>query len=265
MSLPAVSDNTLQSYLAEINRHPVLSAEEEFTIAERYYRERSMDDAHTLVVSNLRYVVRIAMEFRQYGCRMADLIQEGNIGLMVAVKKFDPYKGFRLITYATWWIRSFIQDFILKTRGLVKRNARALKKKLFYRNPDSNAAGAAHDEMEFAHDLSLNAALGDDDGATHMDMLECAADGPVEAVSGAQEQSLVRREVSGALALLSDNERMVVEKRVMSDEPESLQKIGDRLGLTRERVRQIEAKALKKLRGALSERMEGPDGLPEPA
>ena len=262
MSLPVVSDNTLQSYLVEINRHPVLSQEDEFTIAERYYRERSMDDAHILVVSNLRYVVRIALEFRQYGCRLADLIQEGNIGLMVAVKKFDPHKGFRLITYATWWIRSFIQDFILKTRGLVKRNARALKKKLFYKSsPAGNAAsGSSHDEMEFAHDLSLNTALGDD-GATHMDMLPDTAAGPVEAISGAQEQSLVKREVSGALALLSDNERMVVENRVMSDEPESLQKIGDRLGLTRERVRQIEAKALKKLHSALSEKIEGPDGL----
>ncbi|MDP2690246.1 MAG: sigma-70 family RNA polymerase sigma factor, partial [Deltaproteobacteria bacterium] len=107
MGLPVLSDNTLHSYLAEINRYPVLSQEDEFAVAERYYRERSMEDAHKLVVSNLRYVVKIALEFRQYGCRLADLIQEGNIGLMVAVKKFNPYKGFRLITYATWWIRSF--------------------------------------------------------------------------------------------------------------------------------------------------------------
>lgn len=262
MSLPAISDNTLQSYLVEIDRHPLLSQEEEFTIAERYYKERSMDDAHALVVSNLRYVVRIALEFRRYGCRLADLIQEGNIGLMVAIKKFDPYKGFRLITYATWWIRSFIQDFILKTRGLVKRNARAMKKKLFYRSSAADRAisGGSAEEVEFPHDLSLNTELGDD-GVTHMDMLPCAEADPVEAVSGAQERTLVKREVSGALALLNDSERMVMEKRVMSDEPESLQKIGDRLGLTRERVRQIEAKALKKLHNALAGRIERADGM----
>src|SRR3989337_3158734 len=120
MGLPVVSDS-IQSYLAEVNRYPVRSAEDEFTVAERYYRNRSIEDAHTLVTSNLKYVVKIALEYRNYGCRLADLIQEGNIGLMTAVKKFDPYKGFRLITYAKWWIKAFIQDFILKTTGLVKR------------------------------------------------------------------------------------------------------------------------------------------------
>ncbi|MFQ5736010.1 MAG: RNA polymerase sigma factor RpoD/SigA [Thermodesulfobacteriota bacterium] len=252
MGLPVVSDNTLQSYLAEVSRYPVLSPEDEFTIAERYYRNKSMEDAHRLVVSNLRYVIKIALEFRQYGCRLADLIQEGNIGLMVAVKKFNPYKGFRLITYATWWIRSCMQDFILKTRGLVKHNAKALKRKLFYRNGGEATPGAGSaGEVEFPHDLSLNAALGDD-GATHLDMLQDVDADPVDAVAESQERAIVKREVTGALALLNEKERMVVEKRVMNDEPESLQKIGDRLGLTRERVRQIESSALKKLQHALS-------------
>ncbi len=257
MGLPVVSENTLQSYLAEVSRHPVLSPEEEFTIAERYYRDRSVEDAHRLVVSNLRYVIKIAMEFRDYGCRLADLIQEGNIGLMVAVKKFDPHKGFRLITYATWWIRSFMQEFVLKTRGLVRRNARSLKKKLFYRGGSDDAASESEAHN---HDLSLNTPVGEH-GATHMDMLVDAQSGPLEAVADAEERSIVKQEVSGALALLNDRERMVVERRVMSDEPESLQRLGDRLGLTRERVRQIETSALKKLQRTLS----STDAAPEPS
>src|SRR3972149_1876841 len=149
MGLPVVSDS-IQSYLAEVNRYPVLSAEDEFTVAERYYRNRPIEDAHTLVASNLRYVVKIALEFRNYGCRLADLIQEGNIGLMMAVKKFNPFKGFRLITYATWWIKSFIQDFILKSKGLVRRAARDLKRKLFYRTPSELPSGDGPADAEEA-------------------------------------------------------------------------------------------------------------------
>jgi RNA polymerase sigma-32 factor len=271
MSLPVLSENTLQSYLVEINRYPVLSQEEEFTIAERYYREKSMKDAHRLVISNLRYVVKIALEFRQYGCRLADLIQEGNIGLMVAVKKFNPYKGFRLITYATWWIKSFIQDYILKTRGMVRRNARALKRKLFYRNTpgeDAIPMGASTEVVDAHHDLSLNTALYDDN-TTHQDMLRDDSADPVEAVAEAQERALVKREVAGALALLDKRERMIVENRLMRDKPESLQKIGDRLGVTRERVRQIESSAMKKLQKNLAGKINGPGHtqglLPGPA
>lgn len=265
MSLPVVLSDSLQSYLVEINRYPVLSQEEEFEVAERYYKGKSLDDAHKLVISNLRYVVKIAFEFRNYGCRIADLIQEGNIGLMVAVKKFNPYKGFRLITYATWWIKSFIQEFILKTRGIVKRSSKALKKKLFYKkdplapqepaeealpvNPRS--ADAAFDGTEFSYDLSLNNPL-NDDRVTHLDMLPDSGPDPVEAMSVKEEGAIVKREVSGALALLNDKERLVIEKRVLAEEPESLQNLGDRMGLTRERVRQIEAEALKKLHKTLS-------------
>src|SRR3990170_314057 len=256
MGLPVVSDS-IQSYLAEVNRYPVLSAEDEFTVAERYYRNRSIEDAHTLVISNLRYVVKIALEFRNYGCRLADLIQEGNIGLMVAMKKFNPFKGFRLITYATWWIKSFIQDFILKTKGLVRHDTRDLKKKLFYRNPSeltSNAgeeSAGGEDSAVFFDDLSLNAAVSEN-GATHMELLRDEGPGPVEAISAKQTSALVKREVTDALACLNEKERVVIENRVMSDEPESLQGLGDRLGLTRERVRQIESQALKKLGRSLA-------------
>lgn len=257
MSLPVLTDS-LQSYLTEVNRYPVLSQEDEFKVAERYYKTRSLDDAHTLVTANLRYVVKIAFEFRNYGCRLADLVQEGNIGLMVAVKKFNPYKGFRLITYATWWIKSFIQDFILKSRGIVKRGTKALKKRLFYRKEaplapagESSILPARSDDGDNAIDLSLNSSLSDD-AATHLDMLKDTAPSQEEVVTGMQESALVKKEVRDALMLLNDRERLVIENRLMSEEPESLQGLGDKLGLTRERVRQIESDAIKKLKKKLA-------------
>lgn len=267
MGLPVVSDS-IQSYLAEVNRHPVLSAEEEYAIAERYYKNRSIDDAHALVISNLRYVVKIALEYRNYGCRLADLIQEGNIGLMTAVKKFNPYKGFRLITYANWWIRSFIQEFILKSKGLVRRGTKALKKKLFYKNalPAGGAGEQASTDVEAVEaidDLSLDAAIGED-RTTHLDFLKDEGLEPVEAAAIKQESAIVKKEVSGALALLNEKERIVIENRVMADEPESLQALGDKLGLTRERVRQIESQALKKLQRSLRQ-VKIAGMLPEPA
>lgn len=261
MNLPVLTDS-IQSYMAEVNRYPVLTPDEEFKVAERYYRERSLEDAHTLVVSNLRYVVKIAFEFRNYGCKLADLIQEGNIGLMIAVKKFNPYKGFRLITYATWWIRSCIQDYILKTRGIVKRGSKALKRKLFYRkeaplSPFEEAEtvplerGSGYDEVNSGHDLSLDAPVSED-SATHLEMLPDTSAGPLEAAAVKQESAIVKKEVSSALALLNDNERVVIEDRLMAEQPASLQSIGERLGLTRERVRQIESSALKKLQKRLA-------------
>src|SRR3989344_3094820 len=127
-----VLSNSLQSYLVQINRFPLLSKEEELELAVRLRKQNDLDAAHKLITSNLRFVVKIAMEYRNYGFRLADLIQEGNIGLMKAVKKFDPFKGYRLITYAVWWIRSHIQAFILKNWSLVRKGTAALKKKLFY-------------------------------------------------------------------------------------------------------------------------------------
>lgn len=274
MGLPVLTDS-LQGYLSEINRYPILSQEEEFKVAERYYRLKRLDDAHTLVVSNLRYVVKIAFEYRNYGCKVADLIQEGNIGLMVAVKKFNPHKGFRLITYATWWIRSFIQDFVLKTKGIVRRGTKALKKRLFYKNrpgpyeleekslssPAARAEKGADAPFEFSNDLSLNNPIKEDD-TSFLDMLSDGGPGQEETFSGKQEERIVKREVNDALALLNPKERMVIENRLMSDEPASLQGLGERLGLTRERVRQIESAALKKLQKTLSNKLALPRDLP---
>ena len=241
MALPILS-NSLELYFSEVERFPVLSRDEEHELALRYHEDKDLSAAHSLVCSNLKFVVKIALEFRSYGIGLRDLIQEGNIGLMTAVKKFNPHKGTRLITYASWWIKSFIQEYILKVKGAVKRSARALKKQLFYRDHNSDVP---------ATDLSLDAPLGDG-VATRADMLPDASATQAEAAEEAESQAIVKKDVSDAVASLSYRERLIIENRVMSETPESLRALGLRLGLTRERVRQIEGGALKKLKQALS-------------
>ncbi len=256
IKLPVPADS-LQLYFADVNKYPLLSKEAEFKIAERYYRDKSIEDAHTLVTSNLRYVIKIAMKYRNYGCRLADLIQEGNMGLMVAVKKFNPHKGFRFITYATWWIKSFMQDFIIKTVRLVKRNSKSLKKMLFYKKPvvDGDSEKEYAKEPVFARELSLNNSIGDEN-TTHQDLLNDPGPGQEEAMAEKQTTALAKREVKSALKVLNDKERLIIEDRVMAEEPASLQNLGDRLGITRERVRQIQGEALKKIGEKLAGRPE---------
>ncbi|TAN63703.1 sigma-70 family RNA polymerase sigma factor [bacterium] len=243
-----VLTESIQGYLNEVSKYPLLSHEEELSVATRYFKTRNIDDAHTLVTSNLRYVVKIALDFRNYGCKLADLIQEGNIGLMHAVKKFNPHKGFRLITYASWWIKASMQDFILKSKGLVRRGAKALKKKLFYKSDPKTPAG---DDISAYNDLSLNTPAGDG-SATHMELLTDIRPSQEDVVAELQESIETKRTITTALKRLSSNERYVIERRVMTDEPESLQGLGDKLGITRERVRQIETNALKKLKTSLA-------------
>ncbi|MCR4287085.1 MAG: sigma-70 family RNA polymerase sigma factor [Deltaproteobacteria bacterium] len=245
----AVLSDNLNSYIAGINKYPLLTIEEEFGLAERYFRDKELDAAHRLVTANLRFVVKIAFEYRNYGCRLADLIQEGNIGLMLAVKKFNPHKGFRLITYAAWWIRAYMQDFILKTKGLVRHATKELKRRLFYRKDPLTEALSP--DAEFFTDLSLDSPIADDK-TTHLDMLCSTEPEPMDALSTIEEKAIVQSDVHGALAVLNDRERLIVEKRFMADEPLSLQAVGDMLGITRERVRQIESSAVKKLKNALS-------------
>ena len=250
--------HSLETYLQEINRFAPLTPEEEFNLAVRYHKTGDLEAAHRLVTANLRYVVKIALEYRNYGVKLADLIQEGNIGLMVAVKKFNPYKGYRLITYATYWIRHFIQEFIIRSKGLVRRGSRLMKQKLFYRKGNVALSGrstpSVPDDVS-GGDLSLDAAVSDDDDrTTHLDMLVSREPGQEEALSRSEERAIVKKEVSSALAALSDRERLVIESRVMAEKPLSLQALGDMMGLTRERIRQIEKEALKKLRKNLSEK-----------
>lgn len=274
MDVPAIT-GTLERYIAEINKFPILSAEEEFTLAARFKKYNDMEAAHKLVVSNLRFVVKIAHEYRNYGVKLADLIQEGNIGLMHAVKKFDPYKGYRLISYAVWWIRAYMQNYIIKTWSLVKIGTTQAQRKLFFKlgqakkklesmsekNPEfkeiADMLGVKEIELQEMdlrmsnRDVSLDEYINEDGDAMHIDFLTDEGEDQETALIKKEQMELVQRHLEGALATLSEKERYIIRHRVMADEPMTLQEIGDHFKITRERARQLEKQALKKIRLAL--------------
>lgn len=274
MDIPAIT-GTLDRYIAEINRFPILTAEEEFSLAVRLKRDHDLEAAEKLVVCNLRFVVKIAHEYRNYGVKLADIIQEGNIGLMHAVKKFDPYKGYRLISYAVWWIRAYIQNYIIKTWSLVKIGTTQAQRKLFFKigqakkrldslsekNPEfkeiAETLGVKPIEIEEMdlrmsnRDLSLDAYINEEGETTHLDYLTYGGDDQETALIKKEEMEIVQRNIAGALMNLTDKERFIIRHRVMADTPMTLQEIGDHYNITRERARQIEKQALKKLRLAI--------------
>ncbi|MBI3752987.1 MAG: RNA polymerase factor sigma-32 [Deltaproteobacteria bacterium] len=255
-----VLSNSIQSYLVQINRFPLLSKDEEFELAVRFRKHNDLDAVHKLITSNLRFVVKVAMEYINYGFRLADLIQEGNIGLMKAAKKFDPFKGYRLITYAVWWIRSHIQAFILKNWSLVSKGTATLKKRLFYllnkdneniqslerQDTAANFDKSESKDIEY-RDLPLDNEIGEEE-TTYLDMLPDTSHNQEEAIVMAQEQGIAKTEIKNALQVLNEKERYVIENRLMSEPPLTLQEIGSRFGISRERVRQIEKEAIAKLR-----------------
>ncbi len=277
-NLPVVK-NSLESYLVQINQFPLLTQKEEYDLAVKYREQNNVEAAHRLITSNLRFVVKLAFEYKSYGVKLLDLIQEGNIGLMMAVKKFNPYKGYRFISYAVWWIRAYIQNFIIKTWSLVKIGTTQAQKKLFYKigkvrkalesegvmdkkvemlAKDLDVAKEDIIEMEqrmSSRDLSLDNPFDDDHELTHLNLLQESTVNQEEALAQEQEKKVVEREVSSAMRNLNDKEKYVIQNRVMADTPLTLQEIGSHLKLSRERVRQIESEALKKLKRELSPRM----------
>ena len=269
-----------ETYLKEIKQFPLLTPEEEFKLAVRYRKHSDIEAAHTLITSNLRFVVKVAFEYKSYGVKLLDLIQEGNIGLMMAVKKFDPYKGYRFISYAIWWIRAYIQNFIIKTWSLVKIGTTQAQKKLFYKigkvrkalesdgENEKKYELLAHDldvgkediiEMEqrmAARDLSLDTPFDEGQELTHLDLLKEESPNQEEAFAQEEEKKNREHEVQNAMKRLNEKEVYVIKNRIMADEPLTLQEIGDHLNLSRERVRQIESEALKKLKKEFSTRLE---------
>ncbi len=266
-----VKTSALTLYMNNIKQYPLLSKDEEFQLAVRWHDHNDIEAAHKLVVSNLRFVVKIAYEYTDYGLKLMDLIQEGNIGLMQAVKKFDPYKGFKLISYAVWWIRAYIQNYIIKSWSLVKIGTTQAQKKLFYKMKqvkralgiDSTKDGditkiakeldvkddvvREMDQRLSGRDLSLNNSLSVDDENTYIDLVREDATQESELIDD-EEKNNLKSDISKALMVLNEKERYIIKNRVMADDPKTLQDIADKFKISRERVRQIEVGALMKLK-----------------
>ena len=289
IALPAVPvEGGLSRYFREVWRFPILDKDEEQSLALRWRDKGDVDAAHRLVTSHLRLVCKIAMGYKGYGLPMADLVSEGNIGLMKAVKKFDPDKGFRLSTYAMWWIKAAITEHILKSWSLVKLGTVASQKKLFFSLRSIKSRLGVTDQGELseadakrisertdvsvydvinmnrrlgARDMSLNAPVqADDDATTFQDTL--VSDGPSpEAVFAESEEYDHRQAVlARALAALPERERQIFVERRLKDEPKTLEELGESCGISRERVRQLEARAFEKVK-AFVRREDGADAL----
>ena len=270
--------NSLTLYLSEINRYSLLKVEEEQLLARKFLKG-DLQAGHKLVTSNLRFVVKVSYEYRSYGIKMSDLIQEGNIGLMKAVQKFDPDKGIRLISYAVWWIRAYVQNYILKSWSLVKLGTTQAQRKLFFslartrRELEKYHAGESSgiDAEEIARrlhvkpaevremeqrmggrDLSLDAPMGDDGGNSHVDFVASGAAGQDDAFADKQEAGIFNTRVQVALTRLDPRECFIIQQRVMNDRPMTLKELGEHFGFSRERARQLEIRAKDKLKGELT-------------
>ena len=271
MNYPIETDG-LRIYLSQIEHYQVLSREEETQLAIQYRDLQDMQAGQILVTSNLRFVIKVALGYRNYGVKLMDLIQEGNIGLMKAVQRFDPDKGYRLISYAIWWIKAYIQNYIIRSWSLVKIGTTQAQRKLFYRvgdlpeyrDPDNHMANVARlaDKIHVtedevidmaarlkAHDLSLDDFIGDRSRDSFADTLKDESPDQEAILAALEEQLDLKLWADRALETLNPREKYIVEKRILSEEPVTLKELGKHFGITRERARQIERAALDKLKG----------------
>ncbi len=281
INLPAVTvDGGLSLYLNEVWKFPILKPEEEYELAVRLRDHGDVDAAHKLVTSHLRLVARIAMKHRGYGLPMADLISEGSIGLMKAVKKFDPERGFRLSTYAIWWIRAAITEYILKSWSMVKMGTLAAQKKLFFGlrkfkgkmnmldagDLTSDQVALISDHMNVSEvdaidmnrrmssrDLSLNTPLSDGESLDFQDTLVDGCPSPETVAADDEEMSVRRDMLRRATGELNERERHIFIERKLKEDPPTLEELGDFYDISRERVRQIEARAYAKVEKAIKE------------
>lgn len=273
-NLPAVVDgNSLFSYLEKIKKFPILTDKEELELVAAFQQKGDLSAAQQLVTSHLRLAAKVALSYRRYGLPMSDIISEANIGLMQAVKKFDLDKKVRLATYAVWWIRASINDYILRSWSLVKIGTKAAQKKLFYNLNRLKARLGIYDNRELAPeavkkiakellvdesdvvemnrrmggDKSLNVAVSDEDDNEKIDLLVDSRQNIEERLSRRQEQNLRNKILRSSLAQLSDRERDVIRARMLTENPLTLEELGNKMGVSRERIRQIEKKAFEKL------------------
>ena len=268
----------LSRYLTEIRKFPMLTKDEEFMLAKRWSEHQDTEAAHRLVTSHLRLVAKIAMGYRGYGLPIGEVISEGNVGLMQAVKKFDPDKGFRLATYAMWWIRASIQEYILRSWSLVKMGTTAAQKKLFFNlrkaksqisafeegdlRPEHLSAiatklGVSEEEVtnmnrRLGGDASLNAPLRADGESEWQDWLaDDTAVSQETALAESEEKSIRMGLLEEAMQELTDREKHILTERRLKDDPVTLEELAGQYGVSRERVRQIEVRAFEKLQKAM--------------
>ena len=282
MQTAVATCDSLSVFMREMEKHPLLSKEEEYSLAVRYYENEDLEAANKLVVSNLRFVVKIASEYRSYGFPMMDLVQEGSIGLMRAVKKFDPYKGYRLISYAVWWIRVRIQNHIMKFWSNVKIGTTQSQRKLFQRiegakrrlgitaarmEDDDISRLADHfgvNEEEISRmqtrvsgrDLSLSESPAGEDSATYGDMLHDPSDNQEQVLCELGFHNLARGESARSSRDAFREAGKGDKREVFLRTSEKAHEIARDLGVSRERVRQIQAESVRKLRGYMSEKLE---------
>ena len=275
MNLPILSsEGNLAFYLQEIKRFPILTADEEYTLAKKYKDKDDTEAAHKLVTSHLRLVAKIAMGYRGYGLPITDLISEGNVGIMQAVKRFDPEKGFRLATYAMWWIRAKIQEYVLHSWSLVKIGTTAAQKKLFFNlkkiknqleliddghlSPENvreianrlNVKEVEVKDMDgrlFSGDQSLNVPIGYEADTEWQDMIADETDTQDKIIENQNEFYYRKKIFKKALKILNARERKIVELRRLREKPKKLEELSKEFNISRERVRQIEEKAIQKL------------------
>ncbi len=285
-----VLDSGLAKYLRDIRAIPLLEADEEYMLAKRWIEHEDTDAAHRLVTSHLRLVAKIASGYRHYGLPLSELIAEGNIGLMRAVKKFDPEKGFRLATYAMWWIKASLNEFVLNSWSLVKMGTLAAQKKLFFNLRRVKARLQLLDSGDLAPEhvrliaqelavsegdvVAMNRRMAGRDASLNIPVGEGAAElqDLLPDESDSQEAVLARREELGkgrvliarALEGLNEREREVFTARRLTDDPPTLEELGERYGVSRERIRQIEAKAFEKVQAVVKAGFR-PAALPSPA
>jgi RNA polymerase sigma-32 factor len=280
-SLPAIAsgDAGLSRYLDEIRRFPMLQPQEEYMLAKRYLEHDDPDAAHRLVTSHLRLVAKIAMGYRGYGLPVGEVISEGNVGLMQAVKRFDPEKGFRLATYAMWWIKAAIQEYILRSWSLVKMGTTANQKRLFFNlrkvkgqiqaldegdlKPEHVAAiskrlGVPEEDVismnrRLSGDSSLNAPIRQeaDAGGEWQDWLVDDSETQEQTLAESEELDNRRQLLKDAMSVLNERERRIFEARRLSEDPITLETLSEEFGVSRERVRQIEVRAFEKVQKAV--------------
>ena len=264
-------------YLSEIRKYPVLTKEQEQSLAKHYFETKDPKAAQALVTANLRFVVKVAAEYSKFGAKMIDLIQEGNVGLMHAVKEFNPYKEVRLITYAVWWIRGYIQEYLMKQYSMVKIGTTQNQRKLFYQlQKEKNSQEFLATEGQYAQlstelgipkeeiiemtqrirgrDVSLNQPLDANSDNSILDFQIGDPGQPDDVLAHHEDLTILKNEIESLKPELSAREIIILEERLMADEPLTLQEIGEKYNITREAVRQMEVRLMNKIKARFKEK-----------